>query len=125
MLMVKALAGTGKTTTALWGLGVKVPKGVVCSEEQKAIVKVMRSYKWSTCCAQAFNTSIADELKKRVPPGVEAATSNAFGYRAWLRFIDKSKIKIDGLKNRLLCRDIVGKHVRRRDAAQPDCPIEL
>jgi superfamily I DNA/RNA helicase len=106
MLVVNALAGTGKTTTAMFGLGTPVPKGMVLSKEQLAIVKQMRSYSWEKAAAMAFNSSIADELKKRVPPGVEAATSNAFGYRAWLKHIDKKRIKVDAWKNRNILTDI-------------------
>jgi hypothetical protein len=42
MLMVNALAGCGKTTTGLWGLGDRVKKGVIITQEQKAIVEEMR-----------------------------------------------------------------------------------
>jgi superfamily I DNA/RNA helicase len=103
MLMVNAYAGTGKTTTVIFGLGGRVPKGMILSNEQKEIIKVMRSYKWQTAAAMAFNTSIADELKRRVPPGVVAATSNSFGNTAWKAF---AKSKIDGSKTNIIFRKI-------------------
>ena len=103
MLMVNAYAGTGKTTTVIFGLGGRVPKGMILSDEQKEIIKVMRSFKWQTAAAMAFNTSIADELKRRVPPGVVAATSNSFGNTAWRAF---AKSKVDGSKTNIIFRDI-------------------
>jgi DNA helicase II / ATP-dependent DNA helicase PcrA len=106
MLLVNALAGTGKTTTAMFGLGVKKPYGMKLSEEQNAIVKLMRSYKWVNCAAQAFNTTIATELRSRVPGGVEAATCNGFGHRAWLAHVGKSWMKPDGMKNRKLLKEL-------------------
>lgn len=106
MLVVNALAGTGKTTTSIFGLGVKVPKGIVLSDEQKDIVKFMRSFEWETCATQAFNKSIAEELKKRVPPGVQAETCNAFGHRAWMSFIGKKQISVDASKCNAIFRSI-------------------
>lgn len=106
MLMVNALAGTGKTTTAILGLGARKPAGMVLSSEQDKIVRAMRAMKWQNAAAMAFNVSIADELKKRVPPGVEAATSNAFGYRAWLAHIGKKRIDVKGYKNNDMFRRV-------------------
>lgn len=103
--MVNALAGVGKTVTGCWGLGAKVPKGVKCSDEQKAIVKVMREYRGSKA-ACAFNKSIADELQDRVPQGCIAATANAFGHRAWRDHIE-SNPEVDGLKVSKICRGIM------------------
>ena len=94
---------TGKTTTVIFGLGGRVPKGMILSDEQKEIIKVMRSYKWESAAAMAFNTSIADELKRRVPPGVVAATSNSFGNTAWRAF---AKSKVDGSKTNIIFREI-------------------
>ena len=105
MLMVNALAGTGKTTTGCWGLGAKVPKGVKCSDEQKAIIRIMRGYRGSKA-ACAFNKSIADELQDRVPQGCVAATANAFGHRAWRDHIE-SNPEVDGLKVSKICRGIM------------------
>lgn len=103
--MVNALSGTGKTTTGLWGLGVRVPKDMKVSDEQKEIIKMMRTFKGSQA-AMAFNRSIADELKARVPVGCKADTSNAFGHQAWTRFVG-SRPNVDGLKNRKLCSEYI------------------
>jgi superfamily I DNA/RNA helicase len=110
MLLVQALAGTGKTTTSVFGLGKKVPKGMILSDEQKEIVKAMRVMKYKTCAAMAFNRSIASVLQERTRdiPGVEAATSNAFGNRAWTEFLG-SRPKVDGNKNRILFRELAGQ----------------
>lgn len=92
MMIVNALAGTGKTTTLLYGLGKRVPDGVQLSDEQIKIITEMRSYNWGNCAAQAFNTTIADKLKKDIvdcPPGIDAATCNSFGARAWNAFMGK------------------------------------
>ena len=76
---------------------------MILSDEQKEIIKTMRSYKWETAAAMAFNTSIADELKRRVPPGVVAATSNSFGNTAWKAF---AKSKVDGSKSNIIFREL-------------------
>lgn len=68
-LVVEALAGTGKTTTAIEALN-RLPRG------QRALL-----------CA--FNKSIADELEARAPRGVKVQTLHSLGagllYRAWGR----------------------------------------
>ena len=106
MLLVNALAGTGKTTVAMWGLGERIPKGIVASSEQLAIVKRIRSYSWEKAAAMAFNVPIAKELKSRVPAGVEAATTNAFGYRAWLKHIDRKQITVSQWKTANILKTI-------------------
>lgn len=98
MLVVNAGAGTGKTTTAMFGLGTTVPKSFKLSDEQKDIVRRMREYKWSTCAAMAFNKAIAMELEKRVPKGVVAATANAFGHRALVKHTGVNRPKITNYK---------------------------
>lgn len=85
-LVVIARAGTGKTTTLVEGL--RFIKGgatkLVPSQQQAAIWKAMQLGKEQvhTACFVAFNKSIADELKKRVPPGFDAMTTHGLGYRA-------------------------------------------
>jgi len=106
MLIVKALAGTGKTTTSMFGLGQKVPATMKMSDEQKAVIKRMRSFKWQSCAAMAFNSNIAKELAQRVPSGVVAATANAFGNRAWLAHLNISNLQPNPNKNRVIYRDL-------------------
>lgn len=103
---MNAGAGTGKTTTAMFGLGQRVPKDITLSDEQKAIVKRMREYKWSTCAAMAFNKSIAKELEKRVPNGVVAATANAFGHRALVAHTGIKRPKITDYKTHDLLKEL-------------------
>lgn len=100
MLLVNALAGVGKTSVVCWGLGVKVPTNIQISKEQLEIVKFMRSFKWNTCAAMAFNRSIADELVKRLDriSGVECTTSNGFGFRNWKSFVAPNKVELNANK---------------------------
>jgi DNA helicase II / ATP-dependent DNA helicase PcrA len=84
-LIVKARAGTGKTTTLIEGL--KRIKGIVStlvpSPQQKAVWEQMKLSKGAkSICFVAFNYSIAEELKKRVPPGCDAMTMHSMGFRA-------------------------------------------
>lgn len=104
--MVNALAGTGKTTTVLWGAGDRVPDDISVSKEQKDIIKEMRKYR-GNIAACAFNRSIADELKERAPKGVECGTSNSFGHRAWANHV--GKVQVDGWKNGKLCKELLGQ----------------
>lgn len=85
-LVVKARAGTGKTTTLVEGL--KVVKGMATkltpSEQQAAVWLAMAegSECVNTIGFCAFNKSIADELKSRVPAGCDAMTLHSLGNRA-------------------------------------------
>lgn len=85
-LIVVARAGTGKTTTLIEGL--KVMKGMSVSidpsPQQRAIWdSIVLSKDAHTICMAAFNSSIAKELKQRVPPGVEAKTLHGLGFYAF------------------------------------------
>jgi hypothetical protein len=109
MLLVDAKAGTGKTSTAIFGLGAKVPRTMKMSDEQKAIIKLMRSFEWGSCAAQAFNRDIAEELKTRVPEGVTAATCNSFGNTAWVQHLGGKRVKVDAFKTNAIFREMAGK----------------
>jgi hypothetical protein len=122
MLMIDAVAGSGKTTTGMFGLGVKVPKGIRLSDEQKAVIKLMRTFDWNTCAAQAYNKSIATELQKRVPPGVTANTSNSFGHRVWGEYIQGSP-KVDGFKTNKLFRELIGNDLPFRDRVRLETSV--
>lgn len=121
--MVNALAGTGKTTTVLWGAGDRVPDDISVSSEQKDIIKEMRKHR-GTIAACAFNKSIAMELQERAPRGVECATSNAFGHRAWCRFMEVSKLEPDALKNRRLCREELGQRFNFKERVRIECAVD-
>ena len=122
-LIVEARAGTGKTTTLVEGLrrikGAPTP-GFVPSPQQHAVFDAMELSKGkvNSICFVAFNKSIADELKTRVPAGCEAMTMHSMGFRA----IRKVFPRVDaGDRGKWLVTDliaeIVGRDIRelRRD----------
>lgn len=123
MLVVNALAGTGKTTTGGFGMGRRVPSGMTLSPEQDAIVRHMRGYRGSKA-ACAFNRSIADELPEKMPPGVICNTSNGFGHRAWCKHMDVKSIKPDGLKNRRICRELIGKAMDWKERQKVEAAVD-
>ena len=84
-IIVQARAGTGKTTTLVEGLKVVkgMPTKIQPSDQQQSIWEAMtQGHKPTTVAFCAFNSSIANELKSRVPSGVEAFTVHSMGYRA-------------------------------------------
>ena len=85
--VVNAVAGSGKTSTLLWILGFIA--------ERFSVLFL------------AFNKSIADELKGRVPKSnsITVATLNSFGYRACLKAF--RGIQVVSTKYNKLLRDIV------------------
>jgi len=123
MLMVNALAGCGKTTTGLWGLGDRVKKGMIVTDEQKAIVEEMRKYNKGTTAACAFNVSIKNELQARAPKGVAVSTCNGFGNQAWCKHLDISKCTVDPYKNGKLFRDLVGKSMEWKERARVESAV--
>lgn len=99
-LVIEARAGTGKTTTLIEGLkklrGVKSdhPAAKNPSPEQKAIYDALLLSKGAESVNfVAFNTSIANELKSRVPVGCDAMTSHSFGFRAVKNFFGQVKVE--------------------------------
>lgn len=85
-LIVEARAGTGKTTTLIEGLRrIKgIPSALIPSPQQEAVWEEMERSKGKiqTICFVAFNKSIAEELKARVPEGCNASTMHSLGYEA-------------------------------------------
>lgn len=89
----RALAGTGKTTTAVEGMknAKGLPTKVVPSEQQAAIWDAIKAGKFGSIRFTAFNSSIATELKDRLKEtgldqrGCEAATTHGMGFSAVLR----------------------------------------
>lgn len=84
-VIVKARAGTGKTTTLVEGLKAMkgLPTKVVPSPQQKAIWDTLNLSKDArSVCFVAFNKGIATELQERVPNGCEAMTMHSLGFRA-------------------------------------------
>lgn len=77
--VVKAVAGSGKTTSVVEALSY-IPVGL------KTLFV-------------AFNKSIAEELKKRAPPGVEVSTLHSYGLKAITRSLGRLRIeanRVDG-----------------------------
>lgn len=122
-LIVEARAGTGKTTTLVEGLrrikGCPTP-GFVPSPQQAAVFAAMEMSrgKINTICFVAFNKSIADELKTRVPAGCDAMTMHSMGFRA----VRKAFPRVDaGDRGKWLVADLIaevaGRDIRelRRD----------
>lgn len=79
-LLIEALAGAAKTTT---------------------LVELSRHVTGSICCL-AFNKKIADEMRERMPTGVECLTLNSLGHRVWGRAIAKRLTLSSGKLNTLL-----------------------
>lgn len=84
-VIIEARAGTGKTTTLIEGLKrVRgLPSDLTPSPQQAAVWESMMLSRNEarTVGFCAFNNSIANELKHRVPAGCEAMTIHSFGYR--------------------------------------------
>ncbi len=81
-LIVRALAGTGKTTTikagvnALWYQPMK--RGFVPTEEQQAIISHLKQNKWiSRIHMTSFSTDAAEQLATGIPK--EVTTSSTYG----------------------------------------------
>lgn len=85
-LIIEARAGTGKTTTLIEGLRLLKTGHTtfIPSEQQEAIWQslLLSKDRCKFVGFAAFNRSIANELKRRVPPGCDAMTMNGLGYKA-------------------------------------------
>jgi superfamily I DNA/RNA helicase len=92
--VVEALAGSGKTTTIVEAMAHTDPKQSVL--------------------AVAFNKSIAEELKPRVPQGVEVCTLHSFGLRTITRC--QTRREIDGSWCHKQLREHMGNEWSAKDA---------
>jgi DNA helicase-2/ATP-dependent DNA helicase PcrA len=91
--VVKAVAGSGKTTTIVEALG-HVPPGC-------------------RTLFVAFNKSIAEELKKRAPRGVEVSTLHSYGLKTITRTL--GRLRIDAHRVDDLARTIHGDEYKTFD----------
>lgn len=92
-LVVEALAGSGKTSTIVEALS--------------------HTYDGDRVLMVAFNKSIAEELKTRVPPGVEVSTLHSFGLKAITRAHGRRKINGYTVADELRKRDrYMGREAR-------------
>ena len=112
-LIVKALAGVGKTTTMIWAVA-GVPKGVKLSDEQQAIVNWVRNQKIAKYRFLAFNKTIATELASRVPANCEAATCHSSGL-AIIKRNHGTKIKVVSWKYRKIMDTLLGEPKKSPD----------
>lgn len=113
-VIIVARAGTGKTTTGIGGLTVM--KGGKFehepSDQQRAIFEAFVESKTARSIAMvAFNKSIATELSRRVPEGVDAMTMHSMGFKAVLRAIKlaKGRDTINGWNVRNITAELIGK----------------
>jgi len=128
-LIVKARAGTGKTTTLICALQVlrgQEPtdaKGrpITPSPQQKAVWDaVAQSPSNSSVCFVAFNRSIADELRRRVPPGCDAMTMHSMGLKAVMAaFPELRGKKLNEYRTQDLIEELTGRDIRELRKAQP------
>lgn len=77
--VIKAVAGSGKTTTIVEALGY-IPE-------------------WCKTLFVAFNKSIAEELKKRAPRGVEVSTLHSYGLKCITRALGRLRIDANRVDN--------------------------
>jgi len=85
--VIEAVAGSGKTTTIVKGL-----------ERMPSTLRMV---------FLAFNKSIAEELKERVPSNVMARTFNSLGWAAVKKRFNLNPSDIEGNKVRRLAREIM------------------
>lgn len=121
-LMIIARAGTGKTTTLVEGLKYLkgMPTKITPSEQQEKIWEQLKlSADAKTICFVAFNKSIAEELKSRVPAGCNAMTMHSMGLKACMAAFPylRGKNGINAYKVDTLIEQELGKDIRelRRD----------
>ncbi len=125
-LIVEARAGTGKTTTLIHGLKLLMglDSELIPSPQQKAVWDsiCLSKDKVKTVCFCAFNKSIADELKLKVPVGCEAMTMHGMGLKAVTRAFGNVRVnakRVDEILYELL--DIGSKPVEPDgDSSQED-----
>ncbi len=94
-LIVEAVAGGGKTSTMLM-----------------ALARLTDGYQWGgnfRATFVAFNRAIADELKRKIPPGVWAKTFNGIGHGALCRVLSGKTITLDTLKTYRILDDLFGR----------------
>lgn len=93
-ISLRAVAGAGKTTTAVAAINAYADE---------------HSFASATCVA--FNKKIADELGQRMPSSVESKTMNAIGHRAWARHTDR-RLEVSTRKTFMILRDMHGRDYR-------------
>lgn len=111
-LVIVARAGSGKTSTLVEGLKHMrgLPTSIAPSPQQRAIWEQLAlSRDARTVCFVAFNKSIADELRGRVPPGCDAKTMHSLGNRSLFKAFgptDMDGDRVPNLLSKLLSMDL-------------------
>lgn len=112
-VIVKARAGTGKTTTLIEGLKALkgLPTKIVPSPQQQAVWDaILETNPASTVCFCCFNKSIQTELASRVPVGCDAMTMHSMGFKAVCRSFGKVQVSDWCTKDHIA--DILGIDIR-------------
>lgn len=111
-VVVIARAGTGKTTTLVEGLKALkgLPTSIDPSPQQRAVwdAILLSKDRCKSVCFAAFNKTIAEELKARVPAGCEASTLHSLGFRSVRKRygnVEVSEKRVKGIVLRLLKMD--------------------
>lgn len=99
--VVIAVAGSGKTTT------IVEAANRLMSNPTTAMLAASNRF---SATFVAFNKSIAEELKSRLPGSVRAQTLNSLGFGAWRRHIgdqNARSLRLDANKVRTLTQDLI------------------
>lgn len=113
-LIVRARAGTGKTTTLVHGVRrvLGLPSDLIPSPQQEAVWNAMEMSrgKVKSIGFCAFNKSIATELQARLPHGCEAATLHSLGFKvvkqAFGRVVSVNQYRVSNIIAEVMGRDI-------------------
>lgn len=108
-IAVDAGPGCGKTSTAMFAINAALnkfkPSGRE-TDEQLEIIRQVSGEKPSRIGIMAFNRSIAEELKERVPSTVDSRTFHSFGYSILCK--NGFKFRASEHNNVIAARDILG-----------------
>lgn len=113
-LIVKARAGTGKTTTLVHGVRrvLGLESDLIPSPQQQAVWEAMElsAGKVKTIGFCAFNKSIATELQTRLPQGCEAATLHSLGFKvvknAFGRVVSVNQYRVSNIISEIVRMDV-------------------
>lgn len=113
-LVIEALAGTGKTTTLVEGLKAMLGRdgaSIDPSPQQQAIWdSLCLTPATASVCFVAFNKSIADELKRRVPENCNAMTMHSLGLKTVTSAFGRVVIEQGRVQN--ILEEITGVPIR-------------
>lgn len=123
-LIIKALAGCGKTTTLIEGLNYikgRKPKIKPSPQQKKIWDQLKLSKDAQTICLSSFSNTIVDELKEKVPEDCEARTISSLGFqtvRNSFRLLPgKSSVNEDRVE--LILEEVTGMEIRELRSKYP------